>query len=106
MKNIIFQYGLIGFLLFQVFIMPESGNTQNLLNGPQKIAVDAKRNRLLVSNANSGDLVQIDSTGKQDYFVRGADFVDGLEIIGDTVYGIGNHRKNQSLRPKLKKACT
>ena len=93
MKNIIFQYGLIGFLLFQVFIMPESGNTQNLLNGPQKIAVDAKRNRLLVSNANSGDLVQIDSTGKQDYFVRGADFVDGLEIIGDTVYGIGNHRK-------------
>jgi DNA-binding beta-propeller fold protein YncE len=93
MKNIIFQYCLIGFLLFQVFILPENGNAQNLLNGPQKIAIDAKRNRLLVSNANSGDLVQIDSTGKQDYFVRDADFVDGLEIIGDTVYGIGNNRK-------------
>jgi hypothetical protein len=93
MKNIIFQYGLIGFLLFQAFILPENGNAQNLLNGPQKISIDAKRNRLLVSNANSGDLVQIDSTGKQDYFVRGADFVDGLEIVGDTVYGIGNNRK-------------
>jgi hypothetical protein len=93
MKNIIFQYCLIGFLFFPVFILPENGNAQNLLNGPQKIAIDAKRNRLLVSNANSGDLVQIDSTGKQDYFVRNANFVDGLEIVGDTVYGIGNNRK-------------
>ena len=93
MKNIIYPYGLIGFLLFQAFILTKHGNAQTLLNGPQKIAIDSKRNRLLVSNANLGDLVQIDSTGKQDYFVRGADFVDGLEIVGDTVYGIGNNRK-------------
>ncbi|GEM_PF-4058540 len=33
-----------------------NGYTQNLLNGPQKIAIDIKRNRLLVSNANSLDI--------------------------------------------------
>lgn len=70
-----------------------SGHTQNLLNGPQKIAIDIKRNRLLVSNANSGDLIQIDSTGNQTYFVQNADFIDGLEIVGDTIFGIGNNRK-------------
>lgn len=65
---------------------------QTLLSGPQKIVVDAKRNRLLVSNYNTGDIVQIDSAGNQSYFLQNAGFVDGLEIVGDTVYGVGNNR--------------
>lgn len=76
-----------------VLLLPTNGYTQNLLNGPQKIVIDIKRNRLLVSNANSGDLIQIDSIGNQTYFVKNADFIDGLEIVGDTIYGVGNNRK-------------
>ena len=87
--NLLFLLLLLSGLLFSEF----PAKTQNLLNGPQKIVIDKKRNRMLVSNANSGDLVQIDSTGNQSCFVQGADFVDGIEIIGDTVYGVGSNRK-------------
>lgn len=76
-----------------IFLFCGSSNAQNLLSGPQKIAIDAKRNRLLVSNFNNGALIEIDSAGHQTYFVQGAGFVDGLEVVGDTVYGIGNNRK-------------
>ena len=69
-----------------------ASNAQNLLNGSQKIVNDAPRNRLLVSNYNDGNLVVIDSTGNQTLFVPNADFVDGLEIIGDTIFGVGNNR--------------
>jgi DNA-binding beta-propeller fold protein YncE len=91
---------LIGLL---VTLMPSNGYAQNLLNGPQKIVIDTKRNRLLVSNANSGDLIQIDSAGNQTYFVKGAGFVDGMEIVGDTVYGVGNNRKIKAYNLVTKK---
>jgi hypothetical protein len=63
-----------------------------LLNGPQKVVIDAKRNRLFVSNGNNGALIQIDSAGVQTRFVDTANFVDGLEIVGDTIYGVGDNR--------------
>lgn len=64
--------------------------TQNLLNQPQKIVIDSERNRYLVSMWQSeGDLVQIDSLGNQSYFVENAGMVDGMHIVGDTVYGSG-----------------
>jgi len=68
-------------------------SSQNLLKEPQKVVVDAKHNRLLVSNYATGDLIQIDNSGVQSYFVKEAGFVDGLEIVGDVVYGIGNDGK-------------
>jgi hypothetical protein len=74
-----------------LFLISFTGFSQNLLNGPQKIVIDTKHNRLLVSNANTGDLIQIDNAGNQSYFIQGADFVDGMEIVGDNVYGIGNN---------------
>jgi len=65
-------------------------NAQNLLNDPQKIVIDSQHNRYLVSNWGSGgDLVAIDSLGSQSYFVENAGMVDGMHIIGDTVYGSG-----------------
>jgi len=73
--------------------MAFSFNAQNLLNGPQKIILDKEHNRYLVSNFNTGDIIQIDSFGNQDYFVQAANFFDGLEIVGDTVFGIGQNRK-------------
>lgn len=62
------------------------------LNGPQKIVIDAKRNRLFVSNGNDGKLVMIDSTGTQKHFIDTAGFIDGLEIVGDTIYGVADKR--------------
>ncbi|MFZ5941342.1 MAG: SMP-30/gluconolactonase/LRE family protein [Bacteroidota bacterium] len=67
-------------------------SAQSLLNGPQKIVVDAKRDRLLASNYFTGDIVQIDSAGKQSYFIKEAGFTDGIEIMGDTIYGVGENR--------------
>ncbi|MEI6456754.1 MAG: FlgD immunoglobulin-like domain containing protein [bacterium] len=82
------------FFLFLLLISlsPGISFSQNLLSGPQKIVIDSKRNRLIVSNYNTGDIVQIDSAGNQTYFLQNAGFVDGLEIVGDTVYGVGNDR--------------
>jgi hypothetical protein len=69
------------------------GVAQVLLSGPQKIVIDAKRNRLLVSNDNTGSIVAIDSVGEQSFFAENAGFIDGMEIVGDTVYGVANNRK-------------
>jgi sugar lactone lactonase YvrE len=80
-------------ILTILLILSANGYTQNLLNGPQKIVIDTKRNRLLVSNYNSGDIIQIDSVGNQTFFVQGTNFIDGIEIVGDTIYGVGNNRK-------------
>lgn len=73
--------------------IPQLSQAQNLLSHPQKIVIDAVRNRLLVSNGRGGALVQIDSDGNQTYLDQDAGFVDGMEIVGDTVFGIGNGRK-------------
>jgi|WetSurMetagenome_2_1015567.scaffolds.fasta_scaffold21995_2 hypothetical protein len=82
----------ICFIILTVFLTDTLLQAQNLLDAPQKIVLDARRNRLLVSNYHTGDIVQIDSAGNQSYFVQGAGFVDGLEIVGDTIYGVGNNR--------------
>ncbi len=89
-KSILFQWILFSF----VCMMPVLASAQNLLHSPQKIVIDAPRNRLLVSNDTvTGDIVEIDSTGNQSYFVQGAGFIDGMEIVGDTVYGVCKNRK-------------
>ncbi len=65
-------------------------NAQNYLNQPQKIVIDEKRNRYIVSNFGSGGiLVQIDSTGVQSPYIANAGMVDGMVIVGDTLYGSG-----------------
>ena len=83
---------ILGVPILIIFFIPAICEAQNLLRAPQKIVIDEARDRLLVSNFNTGDIVQIDSSGTQSYFVQGANFVDGLEIVGDTVYGVGNNR--------------
>ena len=67
-------------------------NAQNYLSGPQKIVIDTEHNRYLVSNFNTGNIAQIDSVGNLDNWIPGANFVDGLEIVGNVVYGVGNNR--------------
>jgi len=68
-------------------------NAQSLLKEPQKVVIDKAHNRYLISNFNGGDIVEIDSAGNHAYFVQAANFVDGLEIVGDTVFGVGHNRK-------------
>lgn len=76
------------------FTTPAISQAQNLLHAPQKIVIDAPRNRLLVSNDNAaGDIVEIDSAGNQTWFMQGAGFIEGMEIVGDTVYGVCRNRK-------------
>jgi DNA-binding beta-propeller fold protein YncE len=70
-----------------------SAQAQELLNEPQKVVVDVEHDRLLVSNFGNGAIVEIDTENKQKYFVENAGFVDGLEIVGNTVYGVGHSRK-------------
>jgi hypothetical protein len=80
------------FITLSLFLLIATLLKAQLLNGPQKIVIDSPRNRLLVSNFNDGKLVVIDSNGIQTLFVPNADFVDGLEIVGDIIYGVGTHR--------------
>lgn len=84
---------VVAALLAIVALPPGICEAQNLLSGPQKIVIDTAHDRLLVSNYNTGDIVQIDSEGNQSYFVPGAEFIDGMEIIGDTVYGAASNKR-------------
>jgi len=69
-----------------ILLISQICEAQNLLDGPQKIVIDSRHNRYLVSNW-SGHIVQIDSAGNQTYFKKNAEFNDGMEIVGNTVYG-------------------
>jgi hypothetical protein len=83
-----------GIFISMIFFIPYIGNTQSLLYAPQKIVIDAKRNRLLVSNDTiTGKIVQIDSLGVQSYFHQYGGYIDGMEIVGDTIFGVGKNRK-------------
>lgn len=98
-KNTLYKTGnkslflFLGIFISMIFNMPRFGHAQ-LLSSPQKIVIDAKRNRLLVSNDTvTGKIVQIDSLGVQSYFLERGGYIDGMEIVGDTIYGVGKNRK-------------
>jgi hypothetical protein len=77
---------ILCFFISKILLIPQICEAQNLLSGPQKIVIDSKHNRYLVSNFN-GNIVQIDSAGNQSIFKWNAEFNDGMEIVGNTVYG-------------------
>lgn len=80
-------------LISAILICSQMSMAQELLRSPQKIVIDAKRNRLIVSNEGNGALVQIDSLGIQHPFIPNAGCIDGIEIVGDTIFGVGSGRK-------------
>lgn len=82
-------------LLISSFIL----NAQNYLNQPQKIVIDEKRNRYLVSNFGSyGILVAIDSADVQSPFVPNAHMIDGMVIVGDSLIGSAGPYPTGSVR--------
>ncbi|MCX6227368.1 MAG: SMP-30/gluconolactonase/LRE family protein [Bacteroidia bacterium] len=64
---------------------PGSGG-KNLLNKPESILFDEAHHRYLFSNYETGDIVQIDSTGKQSILVKDKGAIQGLVIVGNAVY--------------------
>jgi len=80
---------LIVFTLASISI---SSPAQNLLYYPQEIAIDSVHNRFLVSNYGNGAIVAIDSEGNQSYFNQDAGMIDGIEVVGDILYGVGDDR--------------
>lgn len=61
-------------------------SAQNLLNGPESVAFDTVYNRILVSNALDGAIVEIDENMNQSYFTTGHDQCGGNQIVGDAIY--------------------
>jgi len=71
---------------FMVVSIGFSAVDAQLLNNPESVVYDSLRDRYLVSNWNTGHMVQIDSNGVQDYFVVSQHCYAGLHIIDDVVY--------------------
>jgi hypothetical protein len=72
-------------ILFTLLPSIDAG-AQNLLRWPESIVYDARNDRYIVSNYLTETLVEIDSVGNQSYFVTGESTIQGLEIVGNTVY--------------------
>ncbi len=82
-------------ILLSVFIVVPAGFSAveaQLLNNPESVVYDSLRDRYLVSNWNTGHMVQIDSNGVQDYFVVGQHCYAGLHIVDDVVYVAGRNQ--------------
>jgi hypothetical protein len=47
---------------------------------------DESHHRYLISNYQTGDIIQVDSNGIQSYFVQGGNAIQELEIVGNVVY--------------------
>jgi len=60
--------------------------SQNLLAWPESMIYDSVHFRYLISNCQTGDIVQVDSNGNQSYFAQGVHAIQGLEIAGNVVY--------------------
>jgi hypothetical protein len=69
-----------------VLLSPQNSHAQNLLSAPESIVFDSLYNRYLLSNYNTGSIVQVDSNGVQSYLVERQNAIQGLEIVGNAVY--------------------
>ena len=69
-----------------VLLSLEACHSQNLLSLPESIIYDSVHYRYLISNCQTGDIIQVDSNGVQSYFVQGGHAIQGLEIVGNAVY--------------------
>jgi DNA-binding beta-propeller fold protein YncE len=76
-----------------------SADAQNLFYGPESVVFDNADNRYLVANYRNGAIIQVDSTGAQDYFKVGLGHCLGMHIIGDTLFVSCNYNFRAFLLP-------
>ena len=72
------------FLTLLLLYSPCFTFAQNLLQNPESVVFDSLFNRYLVTNSGSGNVVAIDSSGNQNYFLTGESCTGGT-IIKDSV---------------------
>jgi sugar lactone lactonase YvrE len=86
--KIVIVIALIAMVGFSTCKKSEKSKNSNqyLLNMPESIVYDKAHNRYLISNCATGDIIQINSTGKQSYFVKEMNAIQGLEIVANVVY--------------------
>lgn len=58
----------------------------NLLKAPESIFYDQAHQRYLLSNYETGNIIQVDGAGKQSVLVENMVAIQGLEIVGKVVY--------------------
>ena len=76
---------LILALIISTFSIPALG--QNLINAPESVIFDEARNRYIISNSPAGEIVILDSLGRQSYFFQLDEGTsEGLFISGDTLW--------------------
>lgn len=61
-------------------------NGPNLLKAPESIIYDQAHQRYLLSNYETGSIIQVDGAGKQGILVENMAAIQGLEIVGNVVY--------------------
>ena len=59
---------------------------QNLYNNPESAVYDSSRNRYLISNVGTGNIVQVNSDGSTTNFDTTLTRTLGMVIVGDTLY--------------------
>ena len=74
------------YTVFYFYIFHSLLSAQNLLNRPESVVYDSLFNRYLVSNWATGNIVQIDSSGVQSYFVTGLGNINGIYISNNIVF--------------------
>ncbi|MBN1782597.1 SMP-30/gluconolactonase/LRE family protein [bacterium] len=63
---------------------------QTLLNNPESVAYDAKRDRFLVSNKGDGKIIEIDYRKREKVLNASQPSVRGLQVWGDRLYAAGS----------------
>jgi len=89
-SNAISKVGASFGLIIIILLIPTLFQAQNLLNNPESVVYDSIYKRYLVSNCGDGNIIQIDSSGQQDYFNTELTYTLGLHIVGDTLFVSSN----------------
>lgn len=81
---------IVNSIIIVISFISASTFAQNLLNQPESVEYDSKKERYLVSNYGDGSIVQIDKHGVQSYFDTALTKICALHIVGDTMYVASN----------------
>jgi len=73
-----------------LIILVTNLSAQNLLNNPESVAYDAKRDRYLVSNKGNGHIIAIDNRKRMKLINKNEPSVRGLQVWGDKLFAVSD----------------